>query len=121
MDKAQALDKFWNGFGLNAYEANSVESKTPMPYITYEVVTDSFENQVSMSGDLWFYSESWKDISILADAISQFIGIAGILVPLDRGYAWIKRGSPFAQHVADPDDMIRRIRIGIQVEFLTDV
>ncbi len=121
MDKAQAIDKFWNGFGLSAYESSSVEKGTQMPYITYEVVTDSFEGQTTMYGDLWYYSESWKDITKLADAISAFIGIAGVLIPLDKGYAWIKRSSPFAQHVADPNDMVRRIRIGIQVEFLTDV
>lgn len=122
MDKAQSIQQFWSGFGLTAYDQTTVDENAQLPYITYEVITDSFENDISMSGDLWYYSESWKDISNKADEISQFIGIGGILMKIgEHGYAWIKRGTPFAQRVTDPNDMVRRIRIGIQVEFLTDL
>ncbi len=121
MDKAQAIDRFWNSFGLDAYEQTTVDKDAQMPYITYEVVTDSFENAVSMSADLWYYSESWAKAEQMASRISKFIGISGVLINLGGkdGYMWIKRDTPFSQHVTDPNDMVRRIRIGIQVEFLT--
>lgn len=120
MDKAQAIDHFWNSFGLPAYEQTTVDKEAQMPYITYQVITDVFENVVSMSADLWYYSESWAKAEQKATAISKFIGLGGILISLgDDGYVWVKRNTPFSQHVADPNDMVRRIRIGIQVEFLT--
>lgn len=119
MDKGQALQAFWGGFGLTAYEQNTVPDNANMPYITYEVITDSSGNTTSMSGDLWYYGEAWKDIDRKADEISRFISYGGIVLKMDDGYMWIKKGTPFSQHVTDPNDMVRRIRIGIEVDFLT--
>lgn len=120
MDKGQALQAFWGGFGLSAYENTTVPKDAEMPYITYEVVTDSDGNTVSMSGDLWYYGESWMPVDRMTDVISKFIGYGGIVLKMDDGYVWIKKGTPFAQHVADPNDMVRRVRLGVEVDFLTE-
>ena len=62
MDKVQALNSFWNSFDLKAYDATSVPDGTEMPYITYEVSTDSFGRQLSQTVSLWYRSSSWKEI-----------------------------------------------------------
>ena len=119
MTKASALYDFWNNF-LTAYEENTVPDDAKFPYITYQVVEDSFENEVQISVSLWYRSTSWLEINAKADEISQAIGRGGILLPCDNGKIWIKRGTPFAQNMGDEnDELIRRKYINITVEFLT--
>ena len=92
MDKFQALDAFWSSFGLDAYDSSTVptgENKPDLPYITYDAYTSNFGNPVSLAADLWYYG------------------------------SWIRQGQPFAQRMADPDDMIRRITMNYEAEFLT--
>lgn len=122
MNKEQALDSFWNGFGLDAYDESSVQQGTPLPYITYEVATDSLNDRgTALSASLWFHDTSWRAITELSNTISASIGRGGKVIPYDGGYLWIKRGSPFSQRMSDPeDDLIRRIVLHIEVEFLSE-
>ena len=130
MDKAQALNQFWNSFGLRAYEVSTVPEyifengekvKVEMPYITYDVMTDNIERVVNLSASLWYRSTSWEDITLKAKEIEKRLAEhGGEVVKLDRGYMYIYPGTPFTQHGTDPDDAIRRININVQVEFLTD-
>lgn len=121
-DKAQALHQFWSGFSLTAYDENSVltGSDAPaFPYITYSVATDNLDNDVSLSASLWYRSSSWAEISQKADEIAEIL-YHRHPIQIKGGYMWIKRGSPFAQRMSDPNDnMIRRIYINITVEYLT--
>lgn len=120
MDKAQLLYNFWSGFGLPAYDENTVPSGSTMPYITYDTVTDSFDNVVQLHANLWYRSSSWATISQKANEISGYIGQGGKVFPIKNGYAWIVRGNPFSQRLSEEgDDMIRRIYLIIQAEFLT--
>lgn len=117
--KASALYGFWNNF-LTAYEENTVPEDAKFPYITYQLIEDSFENEVQMSVSLWYRSESWIDINKMADEISRAIGRGGILLPCKGGKIWIKRGTPFAQNMGDESDsLIKRKYINITVEFIT--
>ena len=117
--KAAAIFQFWGGF-LSAYEENSVPTEDEFPYITYQVVTDSFENEVQMTASLWYRSESWKDINAKAEEISKAIGMGGIMLDCDGGKIWIKRGTPFAQNMGDEsDNLIKRKYLNITAEFLT--
>ena len=50
MTKEAALYQFWSSFGLTAYEENSVPAQAAFPYISYEVITDSFGAQIG-AGD----------------------------------------------------------------------
>ena len=125
MTKAAALYNFWSGFGLPAYEETTVptgDDAPAFPYITYQVVTDSFGSEVPLSGSVWYRSESWLQINAKAEEISEYIGRGGRLIPCDGGAIWLKRGQPFAQSMSDDaDDMIRRKYINITAEFLTAV
>lgn len=123
MDKAQSIHSFWSSFGLTAYDENTVptgDEAPSTPYITYSVVTDSMGNVVQLNGSLWYRSTSWADISKKADEIAEYIGTGGKVLKLDSGYLWITKGNPFSQRMSDSnDDMVRRVYINLQAEFLT--
>ncbi len=121
-DKAQALYQFWSSFEWAAYDESSVptgSSAPEFPYITYSVATDNLGNDVGLTGSLWYRSSSWAAISQKAEEIAKRIENLSP-IKIEGGYMWLKRGSPFAQRMSDPnDDMIRRIYINITAEFLT--
>lgn len=124
MDKAQAPDAFWNQFGIPAYDESTVptgDNAPPFPYITYGVTTDSLGNVVVMNGSLWYRSTSWEAASKKAEQIAKTVGEHGFtIIKLDNGYLWLTKGTPFAQRMTDPDDdMIRRIYITLNAEYLT--
>lgn len=121
MDKAQALNSFWNSFGMPAYDEYTVPQGATTPYITYNVMTDSLENVINLHASIWYKSMSWKDVSIKAEEIAAAIGIGGKVMKLNNGYLWINKGVPFAQRLNDTDDTMRRMYLNIQVEYLTAI
>lgn len=119
MDKAQAIDYFWNSFGIPAYDENTVPQNAPMPRITYSVATGSLEDVINLNASLWYRSSSWKEISLKAKEIEMRLGLhGGEILDLDDGKLWLVKGVPFYQRMNDPDDSIRRIYINVQAEFL---
>ena len=120
MTKAAAMYQFWNSFGLTAYEENTVPDDAAFPYITYQLVTDSFDREVPVTASLWYRSESWTDINAKTEEISQKISRGGKIIPCDGGAIWLKRGQPFAQNMGDEsDNLIKRKYLNITAEFMT--
>ena len=128
MTKATAIYQFWNSFGIKAYEENTVidadEQGNPVeptfPYITYQLVTDSFDREVAATASLWYRGESWTAINAKAEEISQTISRGGKIISCDGGAIWLKRGQPFAQSMGDEsDDLIKRKYLNITAEFMT--
>ena len=120
MTKAAAIYQFWSGFGLTAYEENTVPTDAAFPYITYQLVTDSFDREIPLTASLWYRSESWTAINAKTDEISQKISRGGKIISCDGGAIWLKRGQPFAQSMGDEsDDLIKRKYIHITAEFMT--
>ena len=120
MTKAAAIYQFWNIFGLTAYEENTVPDDARFPYITYQLVTDSFDREVPVTASLWYRSESWTAINSKTEEISANIGLGGKIIKCDGGRIWIKRGQPFAQNMGDEsDDLIKRKYLNLTFEFLT--
>ena len=122
MDKFQALQTFWSSFGLPAYDENTVptgDAKPSYPYITYDAVVSNLGVPVALSGSIWYYGTSWAQITAKMAEVQAGIGRGGKYIPIDGGALWIKQGSPFAQRVSDPNDMVRRIFINIEAEFIT--
>ena len=120
MTKAAAIYQFWSGFGLTAYEENTVPTDASFPYITYQLVTDSFDREIPLTASLWYRSESWAGINAKTDEISQKISRGGKIVSCDGGAIWLKRGQPFAQNMGDEsDDLIKRKYLNITAEFMT--
>ena len=120
MTKAAAIYQFWSGFGLTAYEENTVPEDAAFPYVTYQLVTDSFDREVAATASLWYRSESWTAINAKTEEISAHIGLGGKIIKCDGGRIWIKRGQPFAQNMGDEsDDLIKRKYLNLTVEYLT--
>ena len=120
MTKAAAIYQFWSAFGLTAYEENTVPADAAFPYITYQLVTDSFDREVATTASLWYRGESWTAINAKTEEISKKIGASGKKIAVDGGGIWIKRGQPFAQNMGDEsDDLIKRKYINISIVFIT--
>lgn len=123
MDRLQALQGFWSGFGLKAYDENTVPDNAMTAnggkYLTYEVAVAGFDEPVSATASLWYKSTSWAEITAKEETIYATIGSGGVIVPYTGGALWIKRGKPFAQRMSDPDDTIRRIYLTVEIEFFT--
>ena len=120
MTKAAAIYQFWSGFGLTAYEENSVPTDATFPYITYQLVTDSFDQEIPLTASIWYRSESWTGINAKTEEISQKISRGGKIIACDGGAIWLKRGQPFAQNMGDEsDNLIKRKYLNITAEFMT--
>lgn len=118
MTKAAAIYQFWNGFGLTAYEENTVPTDAAFPYITYQLVTDSFDSDVAATASIWYSSESWTAINAKTEEIAKYIGLGGKIIKCDGGRIWIKRGQPFAQNMGDEsDDLIKRKYLNLTIEY----
>lgn len=119
MDKVQALHNFWSGFELKAYDATSVPDGTEMPYITYEVATDSFGERLSLTASIWYRSSSWREIQQKEQEIADYIGRGGLMIAYEDGAMWLRRGTPWALRLAgEGDEYVRRISLNIEVEFI---
>ena len=120
MTKAAAIYQFWNSFGLTAYEENTVPTDATFPYITYQLVTDSFYREIPLTASIWYRSESWMAINAKTEEISQKISRGGKIISCDGGVIWMKRGQPFAQNMrGESDDLIKRKYLNITAEFMT--
>ena len=120
MTKAAAIYQFWSSFGLTAYEENTVPTDASFPYITYQLVTDSFDREIPLTASLWYRSESWTAINAKTEEISQKISRGGKIISCDGGAIWLKRGQPFAQSMGDEsDNLIKRKYLNITAEFMT--
>ena len=117
MTAEQAIHAFWSGFSLTAYDENSVDEKAVLPYITYSLSYDTFDNQVSMVANLWYQSTSWMGITNKLHEISEGITQSGKVLTTDNGYIWIKRGSPFGQRMGDAENNIKRMLINVSAEY----
>lgn len=121
MNKAQAINEFWNGFDLPAYDENTVPDDASLPRITYSVVEDNWESTCQISASLWYRGTSWAEIEAKKDEIAKALSRGGIVKKIEDGFVWIKRGEPFSQRMGDEDDTIRRIYLITQVDYLTEV
>ena len=133
MNKQQAYNAFWGGFGVLAFEENSVPDDNVIaelikagvaaakyPYITYQVIIDDLGNAVYPSASIYDKSSSWERVDTLTNAISNRIQNMGT-IRLDNGRMFITKGSPFAQHMGEGEAFdIKRVVLNLGVEFFTE-
>lgn len=118
MDKWQAIQSFWESFSLPVYDETAVPDDAVMPYITYNASISSLDDPVALTANLWYKTNSWADISRKANEISDAL-VQVKTIPLEKGYLYLTRGTPFAQRMVDEDDTVRRIYLVIMAEYLT--
>lgn len=133
MDKEQAYNSFWSGFGVLAFEENSVPddsvideliksgvAKAKYPYIAYQVITDDLGHPVYPTASIYDRSTSWQRVDTLANLVSRRIQEMNT-IKLDNGRMFITKGSPFSQHQLESADLnIRRVILNMGIEFFTE-
>lgn len=120
MTKGQALFSFFDRF-LPAYAATAVPVDVTFPYLTYELVTDTWEGgEVGLTVNMWFYTTSEAIPNSKAQELSEAIGMGGVTIPCDGGFIWLKRGSPWCQNLADDTaPNIKRRYLNVTAEYMT--
>ena len=127
MTKAECIHAFFSGFGLRAYEENSVpeyldgsmEQENTPPYLTYQFGEDDFRGYpVPVTVNLWDLSDSWEFIRSKADEIVERIGRFARLA-CDDGYIAVSKGSPFMQPVTF-DRPYKRVMLNLYLTFVTN-
>lgn len=119
MNNYEALQKFFEGFGIPAYVSSSTPEQAKYPYLTYSpVVGDFTDGEVSMEVDLWYYTTSEAAPNNKAREIYNAIGMGGVMLKHDEGAIWVKRGNPWCQSVPDTNEMIKRRYINIDLEYI---
>ena len=121
MTKEQALYKFFNQFGIIGYRNTSVPDDVIFPYLTYDAPISSFEEDpVSITLNLYYYTDSEAEPDAKAEAIRNAIGMGGKILNCDGGAIWLKWGSPWCQSLVDETNRnIKRRYINITAEYLT--
>lgn len=121
MDRWEAQYEFWSGFGVPAYEQNSVPDADHVvfPYITYEAMSSTFGGDVFPSASIWTRSTSWLEADSLSDEIERALRNGGVLVPHDDGAIWFTPGTPFSTSMGDPnDDLVKRKFLSVTLHFI---
>ncbi len=121
MTKEQALHQFFNQFGITGYRNTSVPDDVIFPFLTYDTPVSSFEEDpVSITLNLYYYTDSEADPDSKAEEIRQAIGLGGVLLNCDGGAIWLKWGVPWCQTLVDETNRnIKRRYINITAEYFT--
>ena len=125
MNKAEAWHAFWSRFGWKAYNESTVPdnafSLNDNRYITYQSATGNLGQPLMLSVSLWHRSNSWTTIHAKEEEILAYIDrMYPPSIPIDGGRLRIVRGTPPGVDEPDEDPAVRRVRLNIIVEFLTE-
>ena len=122
MTKDKALFNWWQQFGIPFYPTTSLPpaEEITFPYGTYEPNFGYFGDVLYITAKLYYKTESEAVPNAKAKEIGDAIGMGGALIECDSGALWLKRGSPFAQGIIDPDNSNIKVRyLQLSIEDLT--
>lgn len=120
LTKTEALHHFFSGFGVDAYPSDAVPDKAKYPFITYEMTTAAWgDGPVSITVNLWYYTESEAEPNAQVQRMSAQIGRGGVMLPCDGAAVWLTRGAPWCTPVVSDDNRLKRRYINITAEYLT--
>ena len=120
MTKDKELHAWFSQF-LPAYPTSNVPEDAVFPWLTYELITGSWDSgEIALTVNLWYYTESEAIPNAKAQELSDSIGYGGVTLPCDGGFIWLKRGSPWCQNLQDDTDPnIKRRYINVTAEYMT--
>lgn len=111
MTKTEALYKFFSSFGIDAYAASSTPDDVQFPYLTYEATVGAWDSEpVSLTVQVWYYTESQIIPDTKAEEIAKAIGYGGKQIHCDKGTIWLQRGDPWCINQSDTADKNIKLR-----------
>lgn len=121
VNKEQALQEFFEGFGWPVYDEGTIPDGAPLPRITYMMASDSLDSPLSVTASLWDRSYSWKSVTEKKDEIAAYLYMMDPpTVPFTGGRIYIWPGKPFSQRMIESSDgMIRRLYLNFEVEYFS--
>lgn len=120
MTKAAALHSFFGSFGMTAYPTNNVPDETVFPWLTYEVSTGGFGEEIPITVHLYFHTTSEAVPNAKVEEINSVLKNGGKILHCDDGVIWVKRGLPFCISQTDASNPeIKHRAINIMLEYLT--
>ena len=119
MTKGATLQQFFSQF-LTAYAATSVPKDVIFPYLTYDAVFDAWGGEpVSLTVNLWFYTESEAVPNAKADEISNALEGGAVLDMGNGEYIVLHRGSPWCQALRDEtNNNVKRRYLNVTADYL---
>ena len=119
MTKGAALQQFFSQF-LTAYTATSVPEDVVFPYLTYDADFDAWGGEpVSLTVNLWFYTESEAVPNAKADEISKALEGGAVLDMGNGEYIVLHRGSPWCQALRDEtNNNVKRRYLNVTADYL---
>ena len=109
---AAALKTFFSGFGLNAYQENTVPSDAAMPYITFSLNVPEWNQKASNYARVWDKTRSNTGLIKKADQITAAIGEMKSIA-FEGGYLVIWPETPLTQILVDGDVRSAYINLSI--------
>lgn len=119
MTKAAALQAFFGQF-MAAYPSTAVPEDVTFPYLTYDAVFDAWGGEpVSLTVNLWFYTESESVPNAKVDEISRALEGGAVLDLGDGEYINLYRGSPWCQSLRDETNSnVKRRYLNVTADYL---
>jgi len=114
INTAQALYKFWSGFGLPAYTVSTVPDDVTLPYITYSLTETEPLTPESHYAQIWYRDTSNAALLSKVDEVKEAIG-EGIILECDGGYVVIRPSSPLVQLMTDENPENRYAYFNLQL------
>lgn len=109
---AFALYKFYSGFGIPAYEVNSVPDDAELPYITYLYVEPQYQNPASHYSRVYMRTNSNVE---LLDKVGEIVSAIGDGIVFENGVV-IRPDTPLVQLLVDETNLdIRTAYINLQL------
>lgn len=118
MTKAEALHTFMASLGWDAY-ANQAPAGAAFPYLVYEQnIGGWLDDKIPTTVTLWDYSDSYKPILDMCEALTDKVTMGGVNVPYDGGTITIRRDGAFqAAAVESSDDKIKGRYVNLTLEY----
>lgn len=117
---AEKLKAFFSGFGLPAFQEDSVPEGTALPYITYSISVPEWNQKATMYAQVWDRTKTNAGIIQVADQITHAIGECRN-IPFDGGYLVLWPETPLIQIQTDGDFRYAYISLSINVYQLPGV
>lgn len=118
MTPEAALYQYLSSFGIPAYAETSVPDGAPMPYLTYALVVGGlYSGEQSITVNLWYRTDSEAVPNAKVREIAHALPAT---VSADDCLVWIKAGSPFSTASDGGEANIKRRRVLLDVEYLSN-